>query len=359
MRKSHRLLLLAGVSTVALAVAGPALAVYEPQLFAQDDGGVARLTYRQDQAHDAPFRLDFYVPDTWVVDPNPSPGTAIGTINAQVVLTRVSPQPVALSGSVIADSPTNTAHATNQCRPITATNRPNAIWIFVVNVPTDPNNPFRIPVYVDRTTGAETQNGAYRIRACLANPNVPETVGGARLGAKLIEAAFTLTTIVPVTEGESRFVGQFTPWAAVAPNAAGTVRVHAFVRTPVTLTLRAKRIARIKKVKRKRVVQYFVQLTGTLTEGTQGVARVQVEIRVGNRVVRRVNTSTIGRFSTTLRLTRTTTFRAHADATAGRVTDATCQPTSVPPCIAAYSSPFDVDSNAARATVPRKKPRRP
>jgi hypothetical protein len=113
---------------------------------------------------------------------------------------------LALDGTIVAENPLN--HLSNSCSP----GLHQAVWIASLSVPGQ-SQPIRISVYVDSTAGApDAALGPVRLQACLPSPEVPESQGGAPLGTKLLEAAFTLERLfTPQGTGLFQWVGRFVP----------------------------------------------------------------------------------------------------------------------------------------------------
>jgi hypothetical protein len=197
-------------------------------------------------------------------------------------------------------------------------------------------------VYVDRTTGAEANLGAYRLRVCLPSPHIPQSVGGAALGAKLVFARLILNQVfrTPTTPGEYLFRVIATPWAAPAtPNAAATVEARATIGLPAALSISAST--------RRRVLT----VTGRLTEGGTGVSRGTVVVRVGRRA-HTVRTNATGRYTVRVRFRAPARPTVRATGTAA-IRPVTCSGPSAAPagCVTHTLPNFTVASRTIRPRV--------
>ena len=80
---------------------------------------------------------------------------------------------------------------------------------------------------------------------CLPSPDVPEAMGGAKFGAQLFAADFTIKNVFTNagTNGDYEWAGIFTPYTpgTANPNPAGTLEARTLVGLPSSLTL--KRVA--------------------------------------------------------------------------------------------------------------------
>ena len=353
--KSLRLVLLAAAGLVALSLAEAAMAVYVPRVFVVHEAGSVEVTFRQTLADDPTAMFLFYVPSSYATIVGQAPGTTIGQVSAQVEARAVAPGAVLSlqGGTIVTDNPAN--HVSNTCAP----GLHLAVWLLILPVPTQ-TEPLRIPVYVESTTSApDASLGAVRLRACLPTPNVPESLGGARLGTKLLEAKLWLTNVRPQGGGEVRWAGRFTPYppAGPAPNAAGTVEARALAGDPGAMTLRAARVTRAQRVRGKRIQRHFARLTGSVTQAGRGVANAPVRL-IGSGKTRNVRTKSNGSFSLIVAVGRTATFSASTTVPDRDVTETGCAGATAPPCVSASSSGFQAASARARVTVPRAKPKR-
>ncbi|HEV3485950.1 MAG TPA: hypothetical protein VG106_11120, partial [Vicinamibacterales bacterium] len=231
-----RMTLFACAALIGLAAASSATAAFAPVLHVSHSPmrtgvqGTTTLRVVIPREHDALFRADFYVPSGFVAPLNNTFGSTIGSVAAQVEVQRpVAGAVLPVSGNIVVENPAN--HTTSPCAP----GLHAAVWMLVLQAA---GQELRVPAYVDPTTGTETALGAYRIRACLPSPHIPEAAGGATFGAKMIQPQLNITGVftTPTASGTYPFRLIATPWAPPAtPNAAATTESIAQLALPARL----------------------------------------------------------------------------------------------------------------------------
>jgi hypothetical protein len=341
MTRRLRLLLLAVASLGALTTASSALAAFTPQLVASNNpmatgnnSGTTTITVIVPNNDDALFRADIYVPSGYDAPLAQNVGAQIGTVAARVLVREpVAGAVVPLNGTIAVENPAN--HTTSPCAPGLHT----AVWMITLQAPTGQLN---VPVYVDRTSGPEANLGAYRIRVCLPSPHIPQSAGGAALGAKLVRADLRLNQVfrTPTSAEEYLWRVVATPWAAPAtPNAAGTVEARSTIALPAALSISA--------TSRRRTLT----VTGRLTEGPAGVSRGTVVVRVGRRPYT-VRTNATGRYTVRVRFRRAARPTVRATGTTA-VRSETCSGPSPAPagCVTHTRPNFTVNSRTLRPRV--------
>lgn len=341
MTRRLRLLLLACASASALASPVGAFAAFTPQLAVSanpmaigDNSGAVVIRVSVPNADDALFRADIYVPTGFEAPLAQNVGAQIGTVAARVLVREpVAGAVVPLNGTVTVQNPA--ANTTSPCAPGLHT----AVWMMTLQAPTGPLN---VPVYVDQTTGAEANLGAYRLRVCLPSPHIPQSAGGAALGAKLVRAELRLNQVfrTPTTSGEFLFRLVATPWAAPAtPNAAATVEARATIGVPASLSIST-------SVRRRTLT-----VTGRLTEGPAGVSRGTVVVRIGRRAYS-VRTNATGRYTVRVRFRRAARPTVRATGTAALRTETCSGPSPAPAgCVSHTRAFFTVTSRTLRPRV--------
>jgi hypothetical protein len=339
MTRRLRLLLLAAVSLGALVLSSSALAAFTPQLavsnrpMGTNATGTTIVRVTVPRTDDALFRAQIYVPAGYEAPLNQNAGAQIGTVTAQVHVTTPLDVVIPLNGTITVENPAN--HTTSPCAP----GLHAAVWLLVLNVPG--MQPFRVPVYVDPTTGPEANLGRYRLLVCLASPHIPPPQGAAQ-GARVVRADLVLNQVfrTPATSGEFLFRLVATPWAPPAtPNVAATVEARATLGVPAALSISAS--------SRRRMLT----VTGRLTEGPAGVSRATVVVRVGRRA-HRVRTTPTGRY--TLRVRFRAPARPTVSATAAvAVRPVTCSGPSAAPagCVSHTLAFFTATSRTLRPRV--------
>src|ERR687885_2150690 len=341
-------LLVATAAALSLAFAGSALAAYTPHLaithtpLTLAGGGATDLTISFDQTDDATAKVTIYVPQGYTGTLGQAAGTPLGTIDASILASAISPtQPLPLKGVITADDPAK--HVANPCSPGTH----EAVWLLRLQAA---GTELAVPGYVDTVTApTEAPLGKFKLQFCLPSPYILPSAGGAQLGAKLVSATLHLSNLfaLPSQNGSYGWTAVTTPYTVGAgtPNAAGTVQARAFVQLPAQLTLKA-------KVKKKRAT-----LSGALRLNFAGLAGVKVSLLSGSsrtklRAAGSATTRSGGAFSLRKTVRRTTYFRA-------RVTVATRSASctgGVPniPCVSASANGFTAQSAVVRVTPKRR-----
>jgi hypothetical protein len=310
--KTIRFVLLSSVCAVALAFGGNALAAYNPSLLvagtshALNSGGPVVIGVGQDQNDDATGVLNIYAPLGYGVTLTQAPGTKIGDLEAVVLVRALANARVPVQGTVTARDP---GLFTNpQQYPCGQGVRHEAVWTIDTTLA---GNPLVIPMYVDRTTGAEAQFSSAKIRICLASPYIPPPQGAAA-GASLILAAFGVQGVFtnPGTRGAYPWNALFIPYAPGTGtlNPTNAAQSTSYIRLPIQLAVTAK--------KRKIRGRWYARVTACLSEAGQPVRGVRLNILAG-RTARRTTRAAFGRTNSrgclvrTIRLrTKVTFFRA-------------------------------------------------
>jgi hypothetical protein len=140
-----------------------------------------------------------------------------------------------LAGKVLVANP---ADPTIQAAATQCTGKITHSSIWVLNTSLQ-GQTVAIPVFVDQVGPLVVQT------VCLPSPDVPEAMGGAKFGAQLFAADFTIKNVFTNagTNGNYEWAGIFTPYTpgTKTPNPAGTLEARTLVGLPSSLTL--KRVA--------------------------------------------------------------------------------------------------------------------
>src|SRR4051812_34965700 len=238
MKKSLRLALLACASFVGLALAGPALAKYDPALTIEQTSykpGAATtvdvfIAISEDA--DPTAKLTILSPVGYTAKLTAAPGTKIGTVVALVKAKALADAPLPLAGDVLVANPADPAiqAAATRC---TGTTTHGATWVLNTSLQ---NQTVAIPVFVDQV------GPLVRQQVCLPSPDIPTESGGATFGAQLVLADFTVRGVFAnaPTKGGYEWSGIYTPYTpgTGTPNPAGTVEWRTYVGAPSTLTPR-------------------------------------------------------------------------------------------------------------------------
>src|SRR5919201_893917 len=322
MKTGLRGALVACAAAAALVFSGSALAAYTPHItighspLALGAGGSTDLTVAFDQNDDATAKVTIYVPQGYTGTLGAAPGAQVGTIDASILASAISPtQPLPLKGTLQAAG-----------------------------------TELAVPLYIDTVTDpAEATVGKVRLQTCLPSPYIPQSAGGATFGAKLISATLHIASVftLPDQNGSYGWTLVGTPYTVgtAVPNAAGTRQARGFVQLPAQLSLKA-------KVKRK-----LATLTGALRVGSAGVAGLKVTLLAGtSRTKLKASGSTTtrsgGAYSFKKKLRKATFFRARVTA-AARSTTCTGGVPGIP-CASATLNPFTVQSAIVKATPKRR-----
>jgi hypothetical protein len=247
MTKSIRSVLLAGASFVGLALAAPALAAYAPSLTIEqssyklgaattvDDFVFARST------DDATAKLTIFGPKGYTANITQAAGTKIGAVLAIVKAKALGGALLPLAGDVVVANGADPAIVTASQR---CTGRPanQSTWILNASLQ---GQAIQIPVFVNKLPAGPSVTE----EVCLPSPDVPEASGGAKFGAQLVSAdfsvkgVFTNATVKSSASNTYEWAGIFTPYVAgtATVNAAGTNEWRTYVGLPQSLSL--KRVA--------------------------------------------------------------------------------------------------------------------
>jgi hypothetical protein len=310
MKQLLRLLAVAGATLGALVLSGTAMAAYQsPRLEilnpSERVGGGGPLTIRvsQDRADDATFRLVIYVPQGYTSSLVPQEGQQIGTAQAQINATAISPDAIVpVTGRIVGDNftPADYPSGFGCVFGGPPTGAIDAVWRLEL---TAAGQTLIVPMYVQAiTSGPEAAFASGKLTTCLPSPYPEAGPQRASLGAKLINASLTLPSLFtnPATGGTYRWRSLWTPYTpnSASPNPAGTVEAQAADVIPVQLAFT-----------RARYRNGRIFLTGSLLENRAGVRGARVRILVGRtpRGVRQVavaTTSARGVFSRVIRWRR-------------------------------------------------------
>jgi hypothetical protein len=237
MKKSLRLALLVCASFAGLAFAAPALAKYDPSLTIEQSSykvGAATtadvLVAISDDA-DPTAQLKIFSPSGYSANLTAAPGTKIGTVFAIVKAKLLGNALLPLAGDVLVANPADPAIVTAATK-CTGTPTHTSIWVLNTSLQ---GQTVAIPVFVDQAGPLVVQT------VCLPSPDIPEASGGAKFGAQLVIADFTIKGVFTNAgkRGGYEWAGIYTPYnpGTATPNATGTVEWRTYVGLPSSLTL--------------------------------------------------------------------------------------------------------------------------
>jgi hypothetical protein len=344
-----RLAIVACVSLLGLTFVQAALAKYDPKLFVTASGNAVTLNATLTNDDDTTAAISFYAPPGWEANLAANPGTDLGAVSGTLNALDLDPGggglPVPVSGTLRVDNPAN--YVANRCVPGVH----QAVWLLALSAAGNPLQP--VPMYVDRTTGAEAAFSSVKVVICLPPRDLPQgTPGRATLGVKLVQASLTAANVF--TPGESsRWTALFVPYVPPATiDPSTTVEAQAVLTRGVQLRIGSR------KLKKNRA-----RVTGRLTAGGEGLADVVVRLTANGRSAGTARTNDNGSFTKTLRVVRTTTFRARATA-AAREEQGGCEPALPLPtggtarCTTVSFGAVSAASNSSKVTVKKKATKR-
>ena len=355
MSKLMRLASAVCVAFVAIGVAEPAAAAYKPKLVAGGGGSETTLHLTWRDADDPTQSVTLYVPSAYLIE-TPAAGSRIGGAQATFVEKGNRNAKVRPSGAITAGDPASPPlrAAATEC---TLNPLHEEAWIATLSTGGSGQNPVTLTMFVDRTTPAEAVLGAIKLQFCFRSPDVPEAQGGAPRGARPVDLRLTIsgTLTAPTTAGDFLWHGLFTPYVpgTKTANRSGTVEAQSILRVPRAVTLKAKRIAKTRRVGGKRRTVYFARLKGQVSEGGTPLGGASVRFLRNGKRVASVKTNEDAGFSVTLVLRASASFSVRAT-----VQDRTtsCQGTPVAPagCTGATVTGFTVQSRAVAVRKPTR-----
>ena len=238
MKKSLRLALLVCAGAVGLAFAGPALAKYDPSLTIEQTSyklgapTTADVFIAISEDADPTAKLTIFSPVGYSANLSAAPGSKIGTVVAIVKAKALGGARLPLAGDVLVANP---ADPTIVAAATKCTGKATHASIWVLNTSLQ-GQTVAIPVFVDSVGPLVT------MQVCLPSPDIPEASGGAKFGAQLVLADFTVKGVFTNagTNGGYEWAGIYTPYTpgTGTPNAAGTLEWRTYVGLPSSLTLK-------------------------------------------------------------------------------------------------------------------------
>ncbi|HSC48917.1 MAG TPA: hypothetical protein VLD16_01540 [Gaiellaceae bacterium] len=241
MRTSFRLALLVGACFAGLAFAAPSFAAYTPSLIIEQSSYKVGAASTADvflaigtpnNPGDPTAKMTIFSPPGYQATLTAAPGTKIGSVAAVVMAKALGGGILPLSGNVLVANPVDPTIqlAATQC---TGTATHTTIWVLNTSLQ---GQTVAIPVFVD------SRGPLVTMQVCLPSPDVPEASGGAKFGAQLLAADFTIKNVFTNagTKGGYEWASDFTPYTpgTATPNPLGTQEARTYVGLPTTLTLK-------------------------------------------------------------------------------------------------------------------------
>lgn len=230
------------VAAIATAIAVPAVVVAastaytSPTLKVTQSGTKTVITVSAAVADDATARAAIYAATGTTVTATQAPGTAIGSVKAQVSALALGGALLPLTGPIIVAPPGAVPAATQAACTQGVT--PTAVWLLQL---TAAGQTLNVPAYLLPTAGPEVALGPAKLAFCLPPPDIPVEQGGATFGAKFLSAELTIDGVFSVVP-TGAWIAFWTPWQAGngQVNAAGTVASPAAI-APGAVTAKAKK----------------------------------------------------------------------------------------------------------------------
>jgi hypothetical protein len=309
----------AGAAIAALALAGSALAAMSPRLdVGTGQSGTLKVGARLGQADDWLGRLQVFVPSGYKLAPTD------GTATVQAVEMQIGPSNIGkLAGTAkpVPASDPSVSWATTNCD--------NAAHAGVLMVTlTGGDNSWSFPVFVDQTTGSETQFGPQKLVFCFG----PREPGAANsMSSKLLSLSLTLNGVTaPATAGDYLWRSLWTPFAGASGDAldqAASVEAQSTTRVSSgVLTITAKTAGK------------HVVLGGKLVLNGEAMDGIAVRVKHGTSPSRLVTaggmkTNAAGLWSLRVRVTRGQYFQAGATIGSSDLGSGGCKASFGVPCL--------------------------
>jgi hypothetical protein len=235
-------------------------------------GAGYRIKFSKAQADGDVARVVIYVPQGYQVVTSQTAGTQVGTA-AATVFSRDLNAVVPVTGTVEIANPADFTLQATACTGTATHTQELALRLQAAGTP------LTVPAFVDTITAPPLSAiAAATITFCLPPSDIPPGPNRAALGASVLTADFTTTTISsPTTRGEYRWRALATPYQAGngQVDAAGTVEAQSLVELPTQVTLKAK-LGKVAKGVRS------VSFSGTLLAALKGVGSATVDIYKGS-----------------------------------------------------------------------------
>jgi len=312
-----------GAALCALAFSSSALAAINPRLDVGTGAQSKSLTIgaRVGQSDDWIGRLQVYVPTGYKLS------AATGTVAVQAVETQLGSSNIGkLTGKLTA------APAGDATVAWASANCDTGVHAAVSTVTVmGGDNSWIVPVFVDNTTGTETQFGSQKLVICFG----PRGPGASNpMANKLLSLSMTLDGVTAPASGDFTWRSLWTPFAGTAGDALDqnmSVEAQSIVHVaPAQLTIAAKKVGA------------KVLLTGKLVVGGEAMDGITVKVTHGARKARLITlgsakTNGAGMYSLRSPLKKLRFFQAGTTLGGGDLGAAACKASFGLPCLSATS----------------------
>jgi hypothetical protein len=289
MKTVLRLGVTAAAGALALALSSSAFAAAISPKLIVSAGGPTLTINTSDMSSvsgDPVAKIQTYVPTGFGLK-SPAVGTTLGTAKSRALVKDIDPSlETILSGDVVAISSTDPAVAYESAN---CDNGPHqAVWMVrLTGQQPQISQPINVPIFVDATSGTETQFGAYKLVACMRSPDpLPGTANRSPLGTKFDSIEVTVKGFtVPKKAGDYRWRSLWTPFTpgSATMNTAGNAEAQSIVKAPIgVLTLTAAKASGGR-----------VALSGTLLVGTEPAKAVRIALTHGAAKANLVSLGTV------------------------------------------------------------------
>jgi hypothetical protein len=348
----------AAAGACTLAFAGSALAAVDPTLVitngAAPGAGPAVSVTANLKTSDAPLaKLQLYPPIGYQLNA-PKVGMKVGDVAATARAADENGAAVALRGTITAVDPSTFGVESARCDDVGH----DAAWSMNL---AGGGQSLKVPMSVDRTSGAEADLSVYKIVVCLPPPDVAAgTAGRAPLGMRFVSLRFDLGAFAnPPASGDYRWRSLWTPYAAGTGKAdtAASVEAQAIVRLPTQVTIEATKV----KVRRNGKLRTLVAITGRLSQDGKPFPAAKVSVQDGKTQhslyrLKAVFTKKDGTYVKKLYITKPSWFMTEISMPLRTLGSAGCQASFGPDvrCVSAVMGGNHVWSDLVRVTPFRR-----
>jgi hypothetical protein len=301
-------------------LAGGALGAIKPTITAaSDDQGNTTFNYTQGSADDAPAVFKLFVPFDYIFNFGAQPGDVLGqaTVKGSQTLTGSLTQTAATQTFTIGGQSVTQAAAATAC---TGTAAKAQTWLLTLGS-------LQVPVYVDGLIDPDPLSLYHQLQLTICAPT-PDVL-------KIQQLTITFQNVFSVPFGWEVWHAVVTPYVSGKADPTGNVSAESQDRQPKALTLTARHDP-------KRAGSVIV--SGKLLYGGKGLAKIPVKIMAGTTAVGTVMTKAGGKFSGSVKTTKT---KLVATAAVPDTTLPSCVQPIFPNCVSATVGGLALTSDPA------------